>query len=166
MFQPTPRFVSEANPGVRPWLRVGVEFQPTPRFVSEANDSDGGVPAARSMFQPTPRFVSEANGYGAAAGSYGWVSTHAPLRQRGEHEHAISRRDAHALFQPTPRFVSEANGPGIRFSVRCDLFQPTPRFVSEANQGPAFRLAARQVSTHAPLRQRGERYACPSRDRT
>ena len=41
------------------------------------------------------------------------VSTHAPLRQRGEHDTSkILAKEW--MFQPTPRFVSEANGPASR----------------------------------------------------
>ena len=157
-------------------------FQPTPRFVSEGNRAlDPGDDCAR--FQPTPRFVSEGN---RRPRPWAWaeVSTHPPLRQRGERRWrpAAGRRTA---FQPTPRFVSEGNVPAGRLVLRAlfqptprfvsegnhvaapawtaQLFQPTPRFVSEGNRaGPIHgSTEATEVSTHPPLRQRGERL--PSR---
>src|SRR5437764_730241 len=57
------------------------------------------------------------------------VSTHPPLRQRGE-QLAYALDAPPVEFQPTPRFVSGGNGPqafGVAAGVR---FQPTPRFVS------------------------------------
>ena len=135
-------------------------------------------------FQPTPRFVSEANmECRATTPATGRVSTHAPLRQRGElRRHGQSA--THEPFQPTPRFVSEANARQLRLRdrqavsthaplrqrgerrflaqyLRADQFQPTPRFVSEANVSRRPPDGDRDVSTHAPLRQRGEQDVVP-----
>ena len=63
----------------------------------------------------------------------------------------------HNLFQPTPRFVSEANAAAVGAGDALALFQPTPRFVSEANVSIVHAPPVMEVSTHAPLRQRGER---------
>ena len=84
-------------------------FQPTPRFVSEANSGRIPKTAETEWFQPTPRFVSEANQVqrGVAQSPSG-VSTHAPLRQRGEPVTFAPEAEI-SSFQPTPRFVSEAN---------------------------------------------------------
>ena len=151
-------------------------------------------------FQPTPRFVSEGNCSGLTASAPGLVSTHPPLRQRGERS-TLVLEDIEGRFQPTPRFVSEGNAstqvyrrllsfnPPPASSARergrgrdrlpCS-FQPTPRFVSEGNARscdggrrcrfnpppassargtpePLLTRPSLHVSTHPPLRQRGER---------
>ena len=60
------------------------------------------------------------------------VSTHPPLRQRGEQltTNPVLRW---SLFQPTPRFVSEGNSVTQFNDISLLKFQPTPRFVSEGN---------------------------------
>ena len=108
-------------------------FQPTPRFVSEANDAERSGRAVLVGFNPRPASSARRTvpSSGVASGC-GEVSTHAPLRQRGEPCKPCWPIKGDR-FQPTPRFVSEANpkkGPTITL---MSLFQPTPRFVSEAN---------------------------------
>ena len=106
-------------------------FQPTPRFVSEANGATYADCRVCNGFNPRPASSARRTGDTRVVAVVEDVSTHAPLRQRGEHD-------------------EEAFVVGIR------EFQPTPRFVSEANHVSMVDLRKLAVSTHAPLRQRGE----------
>ena len=154
-FQPTPRFVSEANPQSPHADRIRDRFNPRP--ASSARRTDLAEELAKpDCFNPRPASSARRTTRVEQQRPLGDVSTHAPLRQRGERgEGSAAVRES---FQPTPRFVSEANGraevraPGSfnprpassarrtpvgRTGKRHRWFQPTPRFVSEANPGLA-----------------------------
>ena len=111
-----------------------VMFQPTPRFVSEANASIAASSTTLLSFNPRPASSARRTIAGAQPCRVNKVSTHAPLRQRGELLSVASGRPP-TVFQPTPRFVSEANPFEPRSPAFQIMFQPTPRFVSEANSG-------------------------------
>ena len=130
-------------------------FQPTPRFVSEANYVASVASTTAILFQPTPRFVSEANGAGRRTRSDLGVSTHAPLRQRGE----LAIRWMMIRFwpfQPTPRFVSEANAAVPGSGLGPGGFNPRPASSARRTWRNSLTGSDSRVSTHAPLRQRGE----------
>ena len=90
------------------------------------------MPRVRTTFQPTPRFVSGANVGHAVAVQARVVSTHAPLRQRGER---------HGHVDP----------PG-----RVRRFNPRPASSAGRTRVSGLIAWVGKVSTHAPLRQRGE----------
>ena len=157
---------------------AGAGFNPPPAS-SARGTARAGLRRAACSFQPTPRFVSEGNPLRAAGRPRRGVSTHPPLRQRGEPSApgdpieascfnpppASSARGTRlrlprpelAPFQPTPRFVSEGNRRGGRRSgLSC--FNPPPASSARGTRmsaGPAEPVVV--VSTHPPLRQRGER---------
>ena len=89
----------------------------------------------------------------------GWllsVSTHAPLRQRGEHG-PIHSHALRVLFQPTPRFVSEANPPPPPPNPVTGFVSTHAPLRQRGELQPGHLVNPhRAVSTHAPLRQRGE----------
>ena len=149
-------------------------------------DDRGDHRVERAMFQPTPRFVSEANVTVVAGDRVDrQVSTHAPLRQRGERSAAMASRIVLTRFNPRPASSARRTVPDRairvkvarfnprpassarrtirrRHAVGMIEFQPTPRFVSEANGLGGLTERAERVSTHAPLRQRGERRPQPT----
>ena len=110
------------------------------------------------VFQPTPRFVSGANQRSDRVhDGTDLVSTHAPLRQRGEQADDLSWLPF-MVFQPTPRFVSGANMFDRRGIRRDRGFNPRPASSAGRTVMGKSLFQAYEVSTHAPLRQRGERF--------
>ena len=156
MFQPTPRFVSEANKTTT----HGHDGHPVSTHAPLRQRGEHRLSRAtfeQLLFQPTPRFVSEANWAARISRrpAPGFNPRPASSARRTVEPHLDRSRPTR--FQPTPRFVSEANAaPHARPSQEVKMFQPTPRFVSEANLGSAAAVTSWDVSTHAPLRQRGE----------
>ena len=186
LFQPTPRFVSGANWQRDLLMRLFGWFQPTPRFVSGANGHSLGLIHDRPGFNPRPASSAGRTIEGMADPSEDSVSTHAPLRQRGEpgraqlpaaqlvSTHAPRRQRGErpgiamiakpCMFQPTPRFVSGANSGSWRWPRRSECFNPRPASSAGRTRHHHRVDHRRHVSTHAPLRQRGER-APASQDR-
>ena len=140
------------RPIPREWIRVSTHAplrQRGERWCATAHHPP-------KQFQPTPRFVSEANHrLSFQRPLLPAVSTHAPLRQRGEP--VAAEEDPQVLgFQPTPRFVSEANHASSSCSGCSASFNPRPASSARRTQDGSCHRTHSPVSTHAPLRQRGE----------
>src|SRR4051812_5332638 len=63
---------------------VDLLFQTTPRFLSEGKPPPGSTPPWPASFTPPPASSARGTRDGARGAPIGHVSTHPPLRQRGE----------------------------------------------------------------------------------
>ena len=87
------------------------------------------------------------------------VSTHAPLRQRGEPTPSAAEPGDWICFNPRPASSARrtiAGGPGFVWEVVSTHAPLRQRGERVVGQWDAVEVA---VSTHAPLRQRGERFS-------
>ena len=179
-FQPTPRFISEANISeeVNELALVRVSTHAPLHQRGEPVDQPVAVQrhrvsthAARrtvspcmksvdtSSFNPRPASSARRTFIGFDELTEFKVSTHAPLHQRGEHLVKKWIGSGH-LFQPTPRFISEANKQGSGRSMSSSCFNPRPASSARRTSTSDATTAVEDVSTHAPLHQRGERDPC------
>ena len=135
---------------------VASRFNPRPASSARRTRAARPRPGGRRCFNPRPASSARRTSYLASHGSRVTVSTHAPLRQRGELS-PITAKVGFRSFQPTPRFVSEANvnqAHGERGANAVSTHAPLRQRGEQAiHDGPGRDVA---VSTHAPLRQRGE----------
>ena len=134
-FQPTPRFVSEANGRRHASVAQGLSFNPRPASSARRTPRPPRRLAPRTRFNPRPASSARRTGQAVGRDGQAAVSTHAPLRQRGE-------REAATYF---------------RWTVNC--FNPRPASSARRTRRESGEDHRVRVSTHAPLRQRGEQGA-------
>ena len=131
-------------------------FNPRPASSARRTGLSSRVPSTIGGFNPRPASSARrTRGLTIVHLPYR-VSTHAPLRQRGEPCRSSSLAASNAGFQPTPRFVSEANANPHTAWEADQGFNPRPASSARRTHRGVENHFSQLVSTHAPLRQRGE----------
>ena len=85
------------------------------------------------------------------------VSTHPPLRQRGEPASSSTPSCGRAGFNPPPASSARGTRTGRRHAGAGCSFNPPPASSARGTADDRRRRESDRVSTHPPLRQRGER---------